>query len=470
MSRLINYLGAFSNELRKTLHTTASDEKLMEMRSSELGIDSLVSIDLRTWFTKNLKVNVPVLKIMGNDPTGDLVLFAVDHVPAELVPMMTDREVSGELMTNGDVKTALIDWDAETAPPADLLELAAKSTAATPRATVPRTVVLTGATGFLGSHILNALLEQPSVRAVHCLAVRKLEERLKRGELPLDDRVVYHAGELHQPRLGLSEEEAGRLFDEADAVIHNGADTSHLKSYWDLRPSNMDSTLELVRLCLPRRIPLHFVSSNAVGRYSNKPQIGEVAISSPGAPRPPTDGSSGYRSTKWAAETLLERVFEATRLPLWIHRPSTIIRTGKDAEGQAAQLDWMNALIWYMDKLSAVPKLNHGTGYLDLVHARTVCTGIAAHVFDGGAPAADHVVYAHHMADLLLPLAKLDDFSRGSDRQIRQLPRDEWTAEAVAAGMHPAVVVLLEMMDAPDLKGPPMFVKGPGSPAEPTVD
>ncbi|KAJ8112708.1 hypothetical protein ONZ43_g5332 [Nemania bipapillata] len=84
--------GAFSNELRKVLDTTMSDDKLLEMRSIELGIDSLVSIDLRTWFANNLKVNIPVLKIMDNNPTGDLVLFAVDHVPAELVPMVTDRE------------------------------------------------------------------------------------------------------------------------------------------------------------------------------------------------------------------------------------------------------------------------------------------------------------------------------------------------------------------------------------------
>lgn len=458
--------GAFSNELRKVLLTTTPDDDLMEMRSIDLGIDSLVAIDLRSWFTKNLKVNVPVLKIMGNDPTGDLVHFAVEHVPAELVPMVADRDISEE-STNGDSKVE-IDWDVEVAPPADLAELAAMSVVVTSTAAVPSTVVLTGASGLLGYHILETLLEQSSIKKIHCVAVRRLEERLKKGELPQDERVVYHAGELHQPRLGLSEEKAALIFEEVDAVVHNGADTSHLKSYWDLKPSNVESTIELIRLCLPRRIPLHFVSSNAVGRYSNKEQIGEVPIYSPGAPKPPTDGSSGYRSTKWAAETLLEQVQQSTSLPIWIHRPSTIIRTGRNAEGQAAQLDWMNALIWYMDKLSAVPKLNHGTGFLDLVHARTVCTGIVSHVLQGEPVGRqEKISYVHHMADLLLPLAKLEDFSKGSGRKFRQLPREKWTTEAVAAGMHPAVVVLIEMMDAPDLKGPPMFVKGPGSPSEP---
>lgn len=440
-----------------------SDDKLLEMRSIDLGIDSLVSIELRTWFAKNLKVNIPVLKIMDNGPTGDLVLFAVDRVPAELVPMITDRDLS-KISREQDESKIKIDWDVETVPPADLAKLASISASIPRAATAPGTVVLTGASGFLGSHLLETLLEQPSIKKIHCLAVRRLREKLEERLLPQDNRVVYHAGELNQPRLGLSEETATSIFRCADAVIHNGADTSHLKSYFDLKPSNIGSTVELVRLCLPRRVPLHYVSSNAVGHYSDLQYIGEVAIRSPGAPEPPVDGSSGYRSTKWAAETLLERVHESFRLPIWIHRPSTIIRSGRDAEGLAAQLDWMNALIWYMDKLSAVPKLNHGTGSLDLVYPRTVCAGIVSHVTAGASSAkgTDKVSYVHHMADLLIPLSKLEDFSKDPGRRFRQLPRADWIAEAVAAGMHPAVVVLIEMVDGPGSKGPPRFVKGAG--------
>jgi len=464
----LTIIGAFSIEMRKTLQMTMADDDLMAMRSGDLGIDSLVSIDVRIWFTKKLKVNMPVLKVMSNDTLANLVLFAVENVPSELLPNIASRATSKALVNGNGVHSFEIDWDAETCPPAGLAELTMTSAAATTAVLDPSSVLLTGVSGLLGHHILTTLLEQASIKKVFCIAVRRLEERLEKGELPRDDRVVYYAGELAQPRLGLSEEDAATIFEEVGAVIHNGADTSHLKSCFDLRPANVDSTIELIRLCLPRRIPLHVVSSNAVGRYSNKAEIGEVAINSPGAPRPPPDGSSGYRSTKWAIEGSLERVHASYDLPIWIHRPSTIIRAGKDAEGLAAQLDWMNALILYMDKLSAVPKLNHVTGFLDLVHARTVCTGILAHVLEGEpSGGAGKILYVHHMGDLLLPLARLEEISEGSGREFRQLQREEWTAEAVAAGMHPAVVVLIEMMDAPDLKGPPRFVKGLGSPREP---
>ncbi|KAK5632312.1 hypothetical protein RRF57_008028 [Xylaria bambusicola] len=456
--------GAFASELRKILDTTMTDDKLLEMRSIDLGIDSLVSIDLRTWFSKNLKVDIPVLKIMANDPTRNLVLFAVEHIPEELAPLVTDRGFYGE-STEVMSHEVRIDWDVETTPPADLAEVASTSVTLPCAALVPNTVILTGASGFLGSHILQTLLETPSIKKIHCLAIRGLSEKLKKGLLPRDARVDYYEGELDQPRLGLSEEATASIFLSADAVIHNGADTSHLKTYFDLKPYNIGSTTELVRLCLPRRIPFHFVSSNSVGRYSNKLHIGEAPIYTPGALEPATDGSSGYRSTKWAIERLLERVHESTRLPIWIHRPSTIIRSGRDATGQAAELDWMNALIWYMDKLSAVPKLNHGTGFLNMVHPETVSAGIVSQVMSGASiNTPDTVSYVHHMADLLIPLSKLEDFSKADpNREFRYLSREEWITEAVAAGLHPAVVVLIEMMDDPSLKGPPMFVKGAGS-------
>jgi thioester reductase-like protein len=468
--RLI-FAGAVSKELRKTLQSTASDDELMQMRSADLGIDSLVSIDIRTWFTKNIKVNMPVLKIMSNDTMINLVLFAAENVPSELVPHLASSAARiSKPDSNGTVNGvhangAELDWDVETCPPTDLAEASLASIWAIPD---PGSVLLTGVSGLLGRHILTALLEQPSVKKITCIAVRRLQERLDSGELPRDDRIVYYTGQLDAPRLGLSKEEAATIFEEVGAVIHNGADTSHLKSYYDLRPANVGSTIELIRLCLPRRIPLHFVSSNAVGRYSNKDEIGEVAINSPRSPKPPTDGSSGYRSTKWVTEGLLERVSDTYSLPIWIHRPSTIIRTGKDSEGLAAQLDRMNALIWYMDKLSAVPKLNHVTGFLDLVHARTVCTGIVQHVMGvNERVTGGKVKYVPHMGDLLLPLGRLEAIGEGTGRKFRKLPRDEWIAEAVGSGMHQAVVLLLEMMDAPGLKGPPRFVKGPGSPHEP---
>jgi acyl carrier protein len=63
-----------------------ADEDIMTSRGSELGLDSLIAVDISTWFLKRLQVKVPVLKILGNITMASLVQYAVENVPVELVP------------------------------------------------------------------------------------------------------------------------------------------------------------------------------------------------------------------------------------------------------------------------------------------------------------------------------------------------------------------------------------------------
>jgi hypothetical protein len=62
------------------------------------------------------------------------------------------------------------------------------------------------------------------------------------------------------------------------AVIHNSADISHLKSYYDLRPRKRRLHHRAHPSVPSRKTAMHFVSFNAVGRYWIEEVIGEVAI------------------------------------------------------------------------------------------------------------------------------------------------------------------------------------------------
>ncbi|KAI0544501.1 hypothetical protein F4679DRAFT_589426 [Xylaria curta] len=82
--------GALATRLRRALQlTTADDDHLMSMRSREVGIDSLVAVDIRSWCLKTFEVAVPVLKIMGNDTLASLAELVSKSVPASLVPNVT---------------------------------------------------------------------------------------------------------------------------------------------------------------------------------------------------------------------------------------------------------------------------------------------------------------------------------------------------------------------------------------------
>lgn len=112
-------------------------------------------------------------------------------------------------------------------------------------------VVLTGATGLLGRGLVKRLVSDPSIERIHCIGVRNASAHA--SHLPSElknNKVLLHEGDLTLPRLGLSEVETRHIFGSTDRIIHNGADTSHLKTYQSLQRANLQSTKEIVDMCL----------------------------------------------------------------------------------------------------------------------------------------------------------------------------------------------------------------------------
>ncbi|KAI1114738.1 hypothetical protein F5Y14DRAFT_450818 [Nemania sp. NC0429] len=251
-----------------------------------------------------------------------------------------------------------------------------------------------------------------------------------------------------------------------------------MKSYTAIRGANVGATAELIRLCLPRRVPFHFISSPSVGLFSGEANPELYPERAPGAPKVLSEGTmcdsgaansghGGYMVSKWACEKMLERTNQLHHLPVWTHRPSTILREGQDAEEDRARLDWLNGLLQYARILQAVPKIGHVKGALDMVHVRTVCAGILDAVLGETQPGFQGAEYVHEVGDIVVPLGQLErllaleinqplgraGLSHGiTDCEV--LPMGEWLTRATEAGLHPAVAMLIENMDTP---GNPSF-------------
>jgi amino acid adenylation domain-containing protein/thioester reductase-like protein len=209
---------------------------------------------------------------------------------------------------------------------------------AAPRWRRPRAVLLTGATGFLGVHLLRELLTEPGVR-VHCLVRaastgqardRVVSTARRYGAGPLDlDRVVPLAGDLTQPELGLSPVVFAELARTVDVIHHAGAQVNFIYPYEDLRAANVAGTRELVRLAgLSRGIPLHYISSTAV--LAGLGAAGVRAVTEDTPLDHPDQLGLGYIETKYVAEQLLRGAARAG-LPVTIYRPLDVAgdhRTG----------------------------------------------------------------------------------------------------------------------------------------------
>lgn len=58
----------------------------------ELGVDSLIAVEVRSWFLKALKADIPVLKVVGGASLVELCQSALEKLPEELVASFGKQE------------------------------------------------------------------------------------------------------------------------------------------------------------------------------------------------------------------------------------------------------------------------------------------------------------------------------------------------------------------------------------------
>lgn len=145
-----------------------------------------------------------------------------------------------------------------------------------PRAKRYRDVLLTGATGYVGVHVLHELLEQTDAR-IHCL-VRAADPAAGRARLagayahylghggaPDFGRITIVPGDVAAPQLGLSDEAFRALATGLDAIYHFAADTRLFGPAERFERSNVASVQWLIRLASSYRAKdLHHMSTLAV--------------------------------------------------------------------------------------------------------------------------------------------------------------------------------------------------------------
>ncbi|MDU8999422.1 thioester reductase domain-containing protein [Streptomyces mirabilis] len=227
----------------------------------------------------------------------------------------------------------------------------------------PRRILLTGATGFLGSHMLLDLLRHSDAH-VYCLvraadeeaALGRLGEALTRYELPWSSevrrRVTVLPGDIRRPHLGLSDELWTTLTHELDSVVGVAAAVDFLRGYQSLRQSNVVGSLTLAELAATGRPkPLHHISSIAV--------FNEVGITAMGEDDPLAHVDrlvAGYDQTKWAAEVALRRARDHGLIVTAL-RPGGI--GGHTRTGAYNPQDLSSGLLSAFGRFRTVPAFSH---------------------------------------------------------------------------------------------------------------
>jgi amino acid adenylation domain-containing protein/thioester reductase-like protein len=224
-------------------------------------------------------------------------------------------------------------------------------------------VFLTGATGFLGAFLLDALLSRTEAE-IHCLVrprkavdadpaapIRANLQRYGLWQPGRAERIVPVVGDLSKSLLGMAEEDFHALARSLDLVIHNGAAVNLIYPYAGLKPANVNGTREVLRLaCLYKTKPVHYVSTNGIFPPGTPLCEEDVDLDALAEAR-----EDGYGQSKWVAEKL---VWEAAGrgLPVAVYRPGNI--SGHSTSGASNPRDFQGALIAESLRLGKAPQLD----------------------------------------------------------------------------------------------------------------
>lgn len=296
----------------------------IEVKSSDsfrdLGGDSLSAVQLSIVLEEAFATRIPIDMIISRG--ADLQSLA-DYIGQErhnVTNRPTVSSIHGIGATAYHASQLMLDKfiDAEVLEKATALMLPADS---------PRTVLLTGASGFLGRFLCLALLddvrkidgklicvvrEKDKVAAYKRLAsiFDGSDPRLRMEFNRLSDRhLKVIAGDIALPRLGLDNDTWERLAGEVDAIIHAGALVNHILPYGHLFDANVLGTTELIELALTGNLKKFvFISSIAVAT----PTEGQEAVDEDSdirlsLPNMAVDHNyaNGYATSKWAGEVIL---------------------------------------------------------------------------------------------------------------------------------------------------------------------
>lgn len=287
----------------------------------------------------------------------------------------------------------------------------------------PRTVLLTGASGFLGAFLLRDLLSLRTKEVNKVIAhVRAMDADTAMGRLResglarncwqeewvKEGRLQVVVGDLEKDRLGLSKSDWNELAQEVDSVIHNGALVHWIYPYSRLRAANVVSTMTAIQFCaIGKPKTFTFISSTAALDTDHYVRLSDSIIHAPNEANtttlhgvPETDDlmgsarglNAGYGQSKYVGERL-------TMLAAQKGLRASIIRPGYVVGDCVTAVTNTDDFLWRLVKgsiqLGLVPDMHNTVNMtpvdhvarvvslacLDTVHQDKPCQGTFAKVY-----------------------------------------------------------------------------------------
>lgn len=229
-----------------------------------------------------------------------------------------------------------------------------------------RKIFLTGATGFLGAHLIQAFIERYPKEDLMITCLVRAGSKEAGMERVIKNMQHYNCwddsykpyikivtGDLSNYHLGMSDNDYQMVVEETDAIFHNGAVLNFVYPYEFLKMTNVNGTIETLRIaCEGTPKYYHYISSYSV--YDTPDKTGKRVYEND-----PLTTSVGfalaYSETKWVSEKLT-KIAEGRGLRTVIYRPGDITGTKR---GIWEVDDMVSRVIVSAIEMKAFPRSNY---------------------------------------------------------------------------------------------------------------
>jgi fatty acid CoA ligase FadD9 len=409
--------------------STDADGQAVEISLRSMGMDSMVGARFVSLFRQTFGITVPVTVILDEATTVGSLARIVESGASE--QLENTAALVEQLQQDCQLDPLCI-------PPRAL-----------PEPAEPQVVLLTGANGFLGCHLLYEILRRTCARVV-CLArasddqaalQRVLREAATAGiELSATERqrISGVAGDLAaEPYIGVGNDQWQLLASTVDTIVHCGAFVNHVLSYSELKQPNVNGTKTLIQLaCTVRHKRLHFISSIGVLATSSLDRSTGLVTEQRGLSLKRLDRLNGYIQSKWVAEHV---VGEAKRrgLVATISRPAFI--SGNSRTGHYNVDDSICRLLRSFAELGIAPHSESSDEQLSVEMSPVdyVASGIVlaswhttrepqlSQLLQQDKLALPRIFHPIHPNNVV-PVSLLVDAMRQSGFDVQMLPLEQW--------------------------------------------
>jgi amino acid adenylation domain-containing protein/thioester reductase-like protein len=248
----------------------------------------------------------------------------------------------------------------------------------------PQHILVTGASGYLGAFLMEALLKHTSA-TIHAharptstsTAALRVEQAMKHfgcWDEQFRSRIVVYSGDLSQPRIGLDHDTWDHLTEKIDTIYHSGALVNFVYPYSVLRRPNVSATEDILRLASTKTLKaFHYLSSIDVllGTGGARPYMeNRDAVL---APRKVPDG---YPRSKLVGE-LLVHAAQDRGIPVSVFRLGLVM--GHSQTGATPETNYLAVgLKGYLD-LGILPK---DENYFDIIPVDYAAKAVVAASLD----------------------------------------------------------------------------------------